>query len=198
MHSYSVQLLWHVCHAILTSSRRTIILEGRKCSHCALDSEEMQHGALGSASLREDLSQIFLSRPNSRQCWGSAMCRALVRAALRLCFLPPPFSSLSSTCDFSPWGRDRSACRAQMPTVCAVNEAKFMSSESCPVKGHGCLRWSQTVLYICACHLHCGFFSSLIHKTKGVATYLEWKGISCDAVKTPQRLVNITGKGGGT
>lgn len=89
MHSYSVQLLWHVCHAILTSSRRTVILEGRKCSHCALDSEEIQHRTLGSAGLREDLSQIFLPTQNSRQCWGSAMCRALVRAALRLFFLQP-------------------------------------------------------------------------------------------------------------
>lgn len=62
MHSNSVQLPWHVCHAILTTSRRTVILEGRICSHCALDSEEMQHRTLGSAGLREDMSQIFLSR----------------------------------------------------------------------------------------------------------------------------------------
>lgn len=122
MHSYSVQLLWHVCHAILTSSRRTVPLEGRICLHCALDSEEMQHRTLGSAGLREHMSQIFLSRQNSRQGWGSAMCRALVRAALRLCFLLPPFSSLSSTCDSSPQRRGRSACRTRMPTLSALSE----------------------------------------------------------------------------
>lgn len=51
MHSYYVQLQWHVCHAILTSGRRTAILERRIYSQCALDSEQRQHAPLGSAGL---------------------------------------------------------------------------------------------------------------------------------------------------
>lgn len=140
-------------------SVRTVHWTQKKCSMGLL--------ALKTQGLREDMSQIFLSRQTGRQCWGNAMCRVLMRAALGLCFLLPPFSNLSSTCDSSPWRRDRSACRTQILTCLPCQCSKIYES----LKLYCKMSWLSDVepdhsAY--PCRLHCGLFSSLMHKTKGI------------------------------
>lgn len=68
-----VQLQWRACHAILTSSSRTVIAEKRVCSlHTG--------GKPSQASWVCRMARLFLSRHKSRQRWRSARCWAVVRA----------------------------------------------------------------------------------------------------------------------